>query len=225
MKDDEIRDSEPDLDRAVAARLARLRTMPVDASRLEKSLRARIPDARRKQRFLRFRSIQTIAASFVLLGGIVGAILLTASSGRALASPALMAQMHEDIVAGRVPIMQVDSITAANQMLANQSPGSPSLPQMPDSHVMACCMKSVHDKKVACVLLKDSGIPVTLSVANASDMELPSAPVTMRNGLSYRVQSVRKLSMVMTERNGKWLCLIGELPADRLMDMAAQVQF
>ena len=41
---------------------------------------------------------------------------------------------------------------------------------------MACCMKSVHDKKVACVLLKDNGVPVTLSVANASDMELPATP-------------------------------------------------
>ena len=222
---EETREFTSELDQAISARLGRLRTLPVDTSRLDKLLRAKLPEPHPHRKFFRFRPIPAIAASVVLLGSLVGAILLTASSGRALASSEQMAQMHEDIVAGRVPIMQVDSITAANHMLANQSPGSPSLPSMPQSHVMACCMKSVHDKKVACVLLKDSGAAVTLSVANASDMELPAAPVVTRNGLNYRVQSVKKLSMVMTEKNGKWLCLISELPAERLMNMAAQVQF
>jgi hypothetical protein len=90
---------------------------------------------------------------------------------------------------------------------------------------MACCMKSVHNKKMACVLLKNDGVPVTLAVASASDMKLPAAPVQTRNGVSYRVQHVGDLSMVMTERNGKWLCLIGQLPAEQLMDMARQIQF
>jgi len=214
-----------ELEQAIAARLAKLRTLPVDTSRLDKLLQAKLPERRHKRRFLRFRPIPTIAASILLLGGIAATILVMTSSERALASSAQMAQMHEDIVAGRVPIMQVDSITAANQMLANQSAGSPSLPQMPESHVMACCMKSVHDKKVACVLLKDSGVAVTLSVANACDMELPAVPLVTRNGVTYRVQFVKKLSMVMTEKNGKWLCLISELPAERLMDMAGQVKF
>jgi hypothetical protein len=86
-------------------------------------------------------------------------------------------------------------------------------------------MKSVHNKKMACVLLRNGGAPITLAVANATDMKLGPAPVITRGGVDYRVQQVADLSMVMTEQDGKWLCLIGQVPADRLMDVASQVRF
>ena len=168
--------------------------------------------------------MRAIAASIVLLAALA-AILLTSSGGPALASPTQMAQMHEDIVAGRTPVMKVDSIAAANRALAEQSPQSPTLPNVPPDHVMACCMKSVQNKKVACVLMQDQGVPVTMTVAKAADMKLPAAPTVSRGGVNYRVQSVGKLSMVMTERNNRWVCLIGEAPADQLMDLATKLQF
>jgi hypothetical protein len=215
------------VDRAVSARLAKLRSMPVDLTNLEKALKAQIPSPTNQSRWrvLTLRPLRAIAASVVLVSAIAGAILLSASSGPALAEAAQMAQVHQEIVSGKIPVMQVSSIDAANRMLNQEAPGAPSLPQLPDSHVMACCMKSVHNKKMACVLLKDEGAPVTLAVASAADMKLPTAPVQSRNGVEYRVQHVGDLSMVMTERNGKWLCLIGPMPAERLMDMAAQVRF
>ena len=213
------------LDQAVSARLAKLRTMPVDTSNLDRAIRAQIPSPRRQWRILSLRPLRAVAASIVLVSAIAAAIMLSASSGPALAEPAQMAQVHRDIVSGRIPVMQVASIEAANRMLNAQSPGAPTLPEMPDSHVMACCMKSVHNKRMACVLLKDEGVPITLAVASAADMKLGPAPVMKRNGIDYRVQKFGDLSMVMTEQDGKWLCLIGQVPADRLMDVAAQVKF
>jgi hypothetical protein len=215
------------VDRAIAARLSKLRAVPVELTKLDKAIKAQIPPPARQGRWrlVALRPVRAIAASLVLVSAIAAAILLTASSGPALAEAAQMAQVHEDIVSGKIPVMQVGSIDAANRMLNQTSPGAPSLPHLPDSHVMACCMKSVHDKKMACVLLRSEGVPVTLAVASARDMKLPSAPIQNRNGLDYRVQHVGDLSMVMTERNGKWLCLIGQLPAERLMDLATQVQF
>ena len=222
---DEDQDS---VDRAVSLRLAKLRTMPVDVTNLEKAIRSQIvppPTNAGGWRVLTRRPLRAIAASVVLVSAIAAAILLSASSGPALAEAAQMAQVHQDIVSGKVPVMQVSSIDAANRMLNQESPGAPALPQLPDSHVMACCMKSVHSKKMACVLLKDDGMPVTLAVASAADMKLPTAPMQTRDGVDYRIQHVGKLSMVMTDRNGKWLCLIGQLPAVRLMDMATQIRF
>jgi hypothetical protein len=216
------------VDRAMSARLAKLRAKPVDLTHLEKAIKAQIPLPRNRNRgwrMLALRPLRAIAASVVLVSAIAAVILLSASSGPALAEAAQMAQVHQDIVSGKIPVMQVSSIDAANRMLNQESPGAPSLPQLPDSHVMACCMKSVHNKKMACVLLRDEGEPVTLAVASSADMKLPTAPVQTRGGVNYRVQHVGDLSMVMTERNGKWLCLIGQLPADRLMDMATQVRF
>jgi len=223
---DEYRDEQDEaLDQAVSARLAKLRTMPVDTSNLDKVLRATIPSSRREWRILSFRPLRALAASMVLVSAIAAAIMLSASSGPALAEPAQMAQVHQDIVSGRIPVMQVASIEAANKMLNAQSPGAPTLPQMPESHVMACCMKSVHNKKMACVLLRDEGVPITLAVASAADMKLAPAPVMKRKGIDYRVQKFGDLNMVMTEQNGKWLCLIGQVSADHLMDVAAQVKF
>lgn len=213
------------LDQAVAGRLAKLRTMPVDTSNLDKALRAQIPPLQPQRRILLLRPLRAIAASVLLLSAIAAAIMLNASSGPALAEPAQMAQVHEDIVSGRIPVMHVASIEEANRMLNTQSPGAPTLPQMPASHVMACCMKSVHNRKMACVLLKDEGIPITLAVASAADMKVAPAPMTTRDGINFRVEKVGDLSMVMTEENGKWLCLIGHLPADHLMDLAAHVRF
>ena len=90
---------------------------------------------------------------------------------------------------------------------------------------MACCMKSVKGKKVACVLLRDGGEPITMTVANAADMRLPKSPTVTRTGVTYHVQSSGELNMVMTERNGRWVCLIGRVPAERLMDVTSKLEF
>ena len=212
---------------AVANRLSKLRAIPVDTSRLDKTIRAQIPHpaTQSQLKIWSLRPLRAIAASLLLLCGIAIAVILATSGGSAQAEVAQMAQVHQDMIAGRIPVMEVDSIDAANRMLNSQTPDAPSLPHVPDSHVMACCMKSIHNKKMACVLLKDADVPVTLAVASAADMKLPPAPLSTRNGIQYRIEHVGALNMVMTERDGKWLCLIGQLPSERLMDVASQVKF
>jgi hypothetical protein len=221
------------LDRATHDRLAKLSTVPVDTARLDQLLRARIPPegtaptvptARRRHRMI-LRPRRAVAAAALLVLGIVAAGLLSTSGGPVQASPAQMAQFHHELVSGSAPAMQVDSIEAANRMLAGQASGSPQLPGVPAEHVMACCMRTVKNRKVACVLLKNQGAPITMTVANAADMALPRSPRIIRNGVTYHVQSWDALNMVMTERHGRWVCLIGQVPSQRLMDLADQLQF
>jgi hypothetical protein len=202
--------------------------MPIDAARVERAVRAQVPKPAKERRSIwrpRLRSMRAIAASLLVVGLLTAVLVLSTSGGPALASPAQMARLHEDLVSGKVAVMQVDSIDAANKALSSQWPEGPGVPGVPENHVMACCMKSVKDKKVACVLLKREGVPVTMTVANASDMQLPTSPTISRNGISYHVQSSGKLNMVMTERQGRWVCLIGALGGERLMDLADQLQF
>ena len=123
------------------------------------------------------------------------------------------------------PAIQVDSIDAANKVLAGEHPQAPTLPQVPAEHVMACCMKSVKNTRISCLLMKQEGVPVSLMVARSQDMRAPSSPVTVRDDVSYHVQASGGLNMVMTERHDRWVCLIGELPAERLIDVAAQLKF
>lgn len=171
------------------------------------------------------RTARAVAASILVLSALGAVLLLTTMSRPALASPAEMARMHEELVSGKTPVMQVNSIEAANRMLSGEHPQFPELPDVPAEHVMACCMKSVKNKKVGCVLLKLEGVPVSLMVARSSDMRTPTSPVTVRDGVSYNVQASGRLNMVMTERHGRWVCLIGETSADRLMDLASKLDF
>jgi hypothetical protein len=215
------------LDRATADRLGKLRAMPVDTTGLDRFIRAAIPAPSVGRAVLStrwFRPIRAVAASFLVIAVIAG-ILLSMSSQPVEASVADMAKFHNELVAGRVPVTRVDSIQDANKVLAAQWAESPKMPNMPEDHVMACCMRSVKNRKMACALLRGDGEPVSMTVANASDMKTPTSPVITHNGIDYHVQSVGTLNMVMTQRNGRWVCLIAKLPKDRLMDLAASLQF
>ena len=214
-------------ERAVTARLSKLRSMPVDTSRLAQAVRAQIPQSKVK-RLLLLRRFGALAASFLVVGAFVAVLVLSTSGGPVLASAGQMARLHEDLVSGKTPSVQVESIEAANRVLSERWPQSPQVPQvseMPQDHVMACCMRSVKDKKVACVLMKREGVAVSLVVAHGRDMHTPDSPVTERNGVRYHTQSSGKLNMVTTEREGRWICLISELPAERLMDVAERLRF
>jgi len=215
--------ADSELDQAVSSRLGRLRALPVDTSRLEKMLRAQIPHPHRFP-LLQLSPLRAVAA-VLLVALTFAAILWFTSGGPALASADQMAQMHQEMVAGRTSVMKADSIEEANKVLASQWPDAPDLPHPPAAHVMACCMKDIRNKKVACVLLKSEGVAVTMSVANAADMRQPRSPGIVRNGVTYHVEASKSLNMVSAVRDGRWVCLIGQLPAERLMDIAANLRF
>jgi hypothetical protein len=218
-------------DPAIADRLGKLRTMPVDISRLAARLRMEIPapgqadgSIPNKRWQMWIRPLRAVAASLLLLAVLAG-ILVTTSGGPVLASPMQMAQLHEDMVAGRMAAMEVDSVAAANKSIQDQWAQSPRIPSVPQEHVMACCVRSIRNKKVACVLLKGTGEPVTMTVADATDLSLPDSPTAVRDGIVYHVQSTGSLNMVMTVRDGRWICLIGRVQVSKLMDLASGLGF
>ena len=213
-------------ERAVAGRLSRLRTVPVETGPLAAAIRARVPRPA-PARTVRFslRSVRAVAASVLVVGALAAVLVFAGLARPAVASPARMAQLHEGLVSGRTPAVRVDSIEAANRVLAGGHPRFPALPDVAAGHVSACCMTEVKDKKVSCVLIKRDGVPVSLMVARDHDMHLPASPVTVRDGVRYHVQAAGHLNMVMAERDGRWVCLIGALPPDRLIDVAARLRF
>ena len=220
---DEFENESQRLDEAVSHRLSKLRSVPVDTSRLDEAIRQRVP--RRGPMVLRLvRPLNAVAASLLIIG-IIAAVLLSSSSGQVLASPAQMAQVHQDLIDNRDSIMHVSSIDEAAKVLAGAMNGSMQLPALPDSQVMACCMKSIRDKQIACVLLETDNELITMSVAKGSDMRLPNAPSIERDGTKFFMQSYGSLNMVSANRQGHWVCLMGELPAERLVDLGAHLKF
>jgi hypothetical protein len=165
-----------------------------------------------------------VAASVAIFLAVAAAMLYS-SSRPAIASAAQIAQLHEDLVSGRVAATSVTSIEEANRVLASESSDAPALPNVPNDHQMACCMRTIQNKKVACLLLKGETEPVTLTVASAADMHMPATPSITRDGITYYVQNVGSLNMVMEQRQDKWLCLIGRVSSDRLITVAEGLHF
>ena len=225
MPHDEHRLSE--LDEATAKRLARLAAMPVDTSRLDAGIRASVPLRRRQPIFRRLMRPMTAVAASLTLVAIIAAAVLTSSSGEVLASPAQMAQVHMDLVANRLPVTRVSSIEEASAALSrSSSQQSVPLPQPPQEHVMACCMKSIRNKQIACVLLQDdTGTPITMTVARNTDMRAPHGVTVIKDGVTYHVHELAPLNMVMTERSGRWVCLIAQLPQEKLIDLGSRLKF
>jgi hypothetical protein len=62
------------LDQALADRLARLRTMPVDTSHLDKAIEAQIPRPRLRGRRIWLRPLRA-AAAILMLAAVIGALL------------------------------------------------------------------------------------------------------------------------------------------------------
>lgn len=214
---------EDEFDRAMSRRLATLGGMPVDTSHVDRAVRAQITALHGSfaGRFL--RPIVTIAASlFIVIA--VGIALV--QNRPALASAEVMMQMHRDIVSGRVPTMQVDSMDDVNKAFAAFSAGLPTLNAPPEAHMMACCMRDVGNKKVGCVLLNDAGgAKVTLAIADIDAVRPLNTPPVEHNGEIFHVQTSGDLHMVTADRGHHRVCLIGELPVERLMALSDGVKF
>jgi hypothetical protein len=208
-------------------RLSRLAAMPVDTSHLDLRLQDEIPRPQERPRVvMRIGWLRAVAASVgVLLTA--GVIMWSLSGGPAMASADVMAQFHNEMVSGKAGAAPVNSIAEANKALKHQWENGVELPNVPSGHAMMCCMRSVEDKRVACVLLKnEGGVPVTMCVARAMDMRVPHGQRVIKAGLEFHVQTAKDgLSMVTTERGGRWICLMGALPSDRLVDIGTAIEF
>jgi hypothetical protein len=64
-----------------------------------------------------------------------------------------------------------------------------------------------------------------MAVAEAADVKLPPCEAVTIRGNSYHVQSHEGINMVMTERGGRWVCLMGKVPVNRLAEIASTLRF
>ena len=218
--------SQDELDRATQARLSKLASRPVDTSALASRLRAEMAEHRAADRPAAFAF--PAWAHWLRRGAVAAAIVVvvtvgfvTSQSGSAVyAAPAEMAQLHRDLVAGRAPVVPVANLAAAKRTIESNWRDAPAIPDQWDQNVHACCLRDVQSRRVACILLKQSGVPVTVVLARTRDFRSPDDDTVDHNGRKYVVHSLGGVNMVMTQRGGRWMCLMGEIPQDALMRLA-----
>lgn len=207
---------------SIRRRLRQLAALPTDTSRLDRFLQAQlgvgpVASARPNWFLAHWRSLSAVAASLAAL--LTVALVLTASPSALHAEPTVMARLHADIVSGQIPMTRVGSIREASDLIARDWPDAPSLPTLPVDHDLACCLKDFEGRRVVCLVFEDDGTPISVVVASRKSLKsshTPTAAVVHTSGA---------VNMVMKERDGRFICVMGKVPASRLLQLAEGFQF
>ena len=116
-------------------------------------------------------------------------------------------------------------LAAANRMLAAQHSGAPLLPRQMSGDVKSCCLRQVQGVIVACALLEHQGRTVSLVVADGKDLCSRQGQRFERGGREFIAHQMNGLQMVMAGDGDRWLCVMGDVPPEQLVDLAAGVEF
>lgn len=221
------------LDGATARRLGRLRTMPVELAGIRRAIEAEVgPPAaslvaptRRGAWRITWPGPMRAAAASLLVFGLIAAAVIAVASRPAVASADRLAEIHAGVQQrdGICPC-PVESIAEANAVLSAHTPAAPRLPEVPADDVHFCCLQKLGRREVACAAVVVDGQPVTVAVADARHVRAPPGDARVVDGQPIYVHARGDLNMVMTSRDGRWVCVMGRVPADRLVEMARNVR-
>ena len=216
-----------EFDQAVRARLARLATVPVDTSNLEHRLRAAMTlgVAERSRRRLPQTWGAMAAAAVLIVAATLGLVLMNFGNAPATASPTNLARLHAQTMHSDAATTTVTTVAQANVVLAAQWRDTPQAPTPSDAQLHACCIHDFMESKVACLLLADGQTPLTLVVGRAREFRPAEGRLVERGGRTFTLHEVNGLRMAMTQQDERFICLMGEISEDRLLDLAQGLQF
>jgi len=209
------------LEQATRARLARLAATPVDTSRLERQLEGAMGKAQPAPaiRVAHWWAPLTGIAAIVIISVTIGVLFLTVNDTPITATPSLLTGLHHEVVEGGPFSIPVADIDHANQELASRWPDAPTLPITADCEVGSCCIHSVKGRKIACVLLRLRGKPVTMIVAHRRDLTPVDGVEATRGNQRYVVQAEGGVNIVCMQKNGTSVWLVGEFPHEELVQL------
>jgi hypothetical protein len=229
MSNDKNIPTREEVDEATAQRLSQLRSMPVDLSGIDRRIKAMIPQelqsSQTQPHRWRLFSPMRIAAMVAMVIGIAAVLTALTWNSAAIASPAELLRIHNEVVSGVSHATRVASIDEASRVLREQLQRDPGLPDVPDARVMACCMHKMGNKTLACVTLSLDDQPVTMTVAAAGDIEMPRTTIVEHNGKDFHVHTLDGVNMVMTNVSGHWVCVMGKVDQSKLIDLGASLRF
>jgi hypothetical protein len=220
-------DNQSPLDQATRKRLARLSTVPVDTTGLERKLAKLMqvqtqPDRTDSSQRRLWRAVSALAAVLAIAAAVT--FTLVGGSAPAVASPIELRQLHGDILAGRLDLTAVTTIEQANDEIKSQQRDTPQLPGFEHGWVQSCCLTGIQGKLVAVALLDYQGQPVTLVVARGRDFAHPMGqPITI-DSHTFMTHELDGVQMVMAHEGDLWLCVMGDGSAEDLALVAAGIK-
>ncbi len=217
------------LDRATSARLAKLASRPVDTSELERRLEQALGNDIAQEPVKTALRLQawwrpiTAAAAAILIVVTIGWLALDGGASPAMAAPAELAQIHFDVAKGLSPHLEVTSVEEANQLLAKQSNGMVPVPELPGA-IRSCCLHQHASTTLTCAS--------SIWMANSSRWRwrmaqhftrLLARPSRATAGM-FIAHTANGINMVMTTEGNRWLCVMGEVTTEQLIDVAVNIR-
>ncbi len=194
---------------AVAQRLARLATMPVDTTKLDRALRAQISLPKRNVGTWRIAVSGLVAAAVILAALLIP--LTVPHSSRASVSD--LSQIYNRMLvsplAGGITNAQKNTL----QLMCPPTTG----------HLASCCMQTLHHHRVACMLVKRGKQTVGVVVVPAGSLEYPQGIHRRYEGGSFIVRKTGKLNIVIRSGRRHWICVMGPQRVSELMLIASQI--
>jgi hypothetical protein len=214
------------LDHATTQRLARLSTAPVDTSRLEQRLAhhlKRETTARPSMlSMLRWRPAAGIAAA-VLIAVLVGVMSLTGPSAQA--SPMDLHRVHQAVVAGSLPAIEVADVAGARAQLASLIEAAPRPTGDYPPRLRCCCGHELDGELLAFIKLQHRGRPITVIMMRGhhvcADMDQTMVDESGRRFTVHHDAS--GVQATLTTQADHWICVLGELSTEQLLSVARQL--
>jgi hypothetical protein len=164
-------------------------------------------------------------AAAILIVVTIGIMLATLGKSPAIAAPSHLAQLHAQAIAADSSATAVSSVEEANRVLAGQWSDLPSIPIVDTAMLHACCIHDFMDDRVVCLVLRDGEAPLTLVVGHARSFRPTKGRLVDIGGRKFHVHQVDGLLMAMTQQDNRFICLMGEVTEDRLLQIAGELKF
>lgn len=196
--------------RAVAARLARLATIPVDTTNMDRAVMRRISESRSYN--WPWRMVASGLAAAIVLLAVVLTPLLTPRTSQA--SVRDLSQVYARMVANPTTGDVAGNVSKTMMQMCTPQAGQ----------MGSCCLQTIHHQKVACMLVKHGGQTVGVIVAPLGELVYPKGRVVEKYGHTFILQSAGNLNIVIRPGKLHWVCVMGKQNVNSLMAIASQLR-
>jgi hypothetical protein len=214
------------LDQATSRRLARLSTMPVDTSRLERRLSEHLAGKKPARRpllsFSRWRPAVGIAAA-VLIAVLIGVMSLTGPT--AMASPMELHRVHQGVVSGSLPAFNASDFPTARAELASLIEGAPRPAGDYPQSLRCCCGQELRGEQMAFIKLRHNDTPITIIMMQGHHVCAGTGEtITDESRRRFIVHHENNgVQATLTSQGDHWICVMGAISTDELLSLARQL--
>lgn len=218
------------LDQATQNRLAKLATMPVDMSGLEKMMADALPPKPVAKPVPRQGPVDgwyRIAAMFVLMAGIAGAsyfAIFGVAPQSAIADAMTVQELHTYLLEHPDSAYRAQTITQAQANIDAQLAEVMPLPVVNGANVESCCLVQGDFPLRAALMVERPTGSVTIIIAQGKNFAHPTQPIEHPSGAQLQSHTHTGTPMVMRSIGDLWMCVMGDADVSDLADVAAAIE-